>query len=83
MVEQIDSFIPLQIYPPAGIYLLQVNNRNAKTRCEICSELIIKTPERRTPYSNVSIVDFEHVITGWTLTFVEQLSNTIKKVSRK
>ena len=35
-------------YPfPAGIYLLKVNNRNTRTRCEICSKLTIKTPERR------------------------------------
>ena len=26
-------------YLPAGIYLLKVNNRNTKTRCEICSKL--------------------------------------------
>ena len=32
---------------PAGIYLLKVNNRNTGTRCEICSKLTIKTPERR------------------------------------
>ena len=31
---------------PAGIYLLKVNNRNTRTRCEICSKLTIKTPER-------------------------------------
>ena len=31
---------------PAGIYLLKVNNRNSRTRCEICSKLTIKTPER-------------------------------------
>ena len=30
----------------AGIYLLKVNNRNIKTRCEICSKLTIKTPEQ-------------------------------------
>ena len=63
---------------PAGIYLLKVNNRN-RTRCEICSKLTIKIPERRhwhrsgifivnfehfTPCSSVSIVNFEHVITG-------------------
>ena len=30
-----------------GIYLLKVNNRNTRTRCEICSKLTIKTPERR------------------------------------
>ena len=32
---------------PAGIYLLKVNNRNTRTRCEICSKLTIKTPKRR------------------------------------
>ena len=32
---------------PAGIYLLKVNNRNSRTRCEICSKLTIKTPGRR------------------------------------
>ena len=30
---------------PAGIYLLKVNNRNIRTRCEICSKLTIKIPE--------------------------------------
>ena len=44
----------LQVYanqsyppPPAGIYLLKVNNRNTRTRCEICSKLTIKIIERR------------------------------------
>ena len=32
---------------PAGIYLLKANNRNTRARCEICSKLTIKTPERR------------------------------------
>ena len=39
---------------PAGIYLLKVNNRNTRTRCEICSKLTIKTP-------GVFIVNFEHI----------------------
>ena len=34
-------------YYPDGIYLFKVNNRNTRTRCEICSKLTIKTPERR------------------------------------
>ena len=34
---------------PGGIYLLKVSNRNTTTRCEICSKLTIKTPERRHP----------------------------------
>ena len=28
---------------PAGIYLLKVNNRNTRTRCEVCSKLKMKT----------------------------------------
>ena len=31
---------------PVGIYLLKVNNRNSRTRCEICSKLTIETPEQ-------------------------------------
>ena len=57
---------------PVGIHLLRGNNRNTRRRCEICSKLTIKTPERRhwrwtyfTPCSAVSIINFEHVIAGW------------------
>ena len=32
---------------PTNIYLFKVNNRNTRKRCEICSKLTIKTPERR------------------------------------
>ena len=32
---------------PANIYLFKVNNKNTRKRCEICSQLTIKTPERR------------------------------------
>ena len=40
---------------PMDIYMLKVNNRNTRTRCEICSKLTIKTPD------GVFIVDFEHI----------------------
>ena len=36
-----------EILNPVGIYLLKVNNRNTRTRCEICSKLTIKIPEQR------------------------------------
>ena len=36
---------------PAGIYLLKVNSRNTRKRCEICSKLTIKTPEWQPPAS--------------------------------
>ena len=50
---------------PAGIYLFKVDNRNTRTRCEVCSKLTIKTPER--PHwrpSGVFIVNFEHIYTS-------------------
>ena len=40
---------------PADIYLLKVNNRNTRIRCEICSKLTL---------------NFEHVIAGWVYTFM-------------
>ena len=47
-------------YTQAGIYLLKVNNRNNRARCEICSNLTIKAPERRLR-SGVFIVNLEHI----------------------
>ena len=32
---------------PTNIYLFNVNNNNTRKRCNICSKLTIKTPERR------------------------------------
>ena len=65
---------------PVGIYLLKVNNRKNRTRCEIHSKLT-RTPEQRhwrrsvvfivtlniihTFSASVSIVNFDHVIVGW------------------
>ena len=47
---------------PAGIYLLKVNNRNTGIRCEICSKLTVKIPERRHwRRSGIFIINFDHV----------------------
>ena len=46
----------------ANIYLLKVNNANTGKRCEICSQLTIKLPERRRRRSRVFVVNFEHII---------------------
>ena len=54
----------LGVNNPPGIYLLKVNNRNTRTRCEICSNLTIKVPERRRR-SGVFIANFEHVTAAW------------------
>ena len=49
-------------YPAGTISLLKVNNRNTRTRCEICSKLTIKTPEQRQWHcSGVFPVDLEHI----------------------
>ena len=47
----------------AGIYLLKVNNRNTRTRCEICSKITIKIPERCHPMASfgIFIVNFEYI----------------------
>ena len=67
--KQVDNcrsiWTPSQITPscPAGIYLLKVNHRNTGVRCEICSKLTIKTPERCQRHrSCVFIVNFEHIL---------------------
>ena len=43
----------------AGIYMLKVNSKGTRARCEICSKLTIKTLEGRR--SGVFIVNFEHI----------------------
>ena len=49
-------------YFQASIYLLKVNKRNIRRRCEIYSKLTIKTPERRHCHRpGVFIVNFEHI----------------------
>ena len=54
--EYVAVYCLLLITYVANIYLLKINNKNTRKRCETCSNLTIKTP-----FSNVSIVDFEHV----------------------
>ena len=55
-------FWPFLVNLPAGNYMLKVNNRNTKTRCEISSRLTIKIPERRQWCRFVMfIVNFEHI----------------------
>ena len=46
---------------PADIYMFKVKNKNTRARCEICSKLTIKTPERRRRRFGVFIVNFEHI----------------------
>ena len=74
------SFCNIRIFRinSVGIYLIKVNNRYTRTRCEICSKLTIKTPERCQQHrSGVFIVNFEHishfVLVFLLLTFSRQM----------
>ena len=43
---------------PAGIYQLEVKNRNTRTRCEICLKLTIKIQEERRRRFDAFIINF-------------------------
>ena len=61
--SSIANYFPIlgKIYQPA-CYLLNVNNRNTRTKCEICSKLTMKILERRHwDRSGIFIVNFEHI----------------------
>ena len=59
----ITSFISISYLFPARIYLFKVGNRNTRRKCEICSKLTIKTPERsQWHHSGVFTVNFEHIL---------------------
>ena len=51
--------VPPKHLCPADNYMFKVNNRDTRTRGEICSKL--------TPCSSVSIVNFEWVNVGWVV----------------
>ena len=55
-----NNYVPHEVRNyPAGNYKFKVNNRNTRTRREICSKLTIKIPEQRR--SGIFIVNFEHI----------------------
>ena len=58
-----DVIMSMTIYGVrAGNYIFKVNNRNTRTRCEICSKLTIKIPKRRHwRRSGIFIVNFERI----------------------
>ena len=49
---------------PLNNYMFKIDIKSTRTRCEICSKLTIKKPDV------FSIVDFEHVLICWIITFI-------------
>ena len=48
---------------PTDNYMSKVDNWNTRTRCEICSKLTIKIPDRRQwRRSGIFIVNFERIL---------------------
>ena len=45
-------------------YMFEIDIKNTRTRCEICSKITTKTP------IFFSIVDFQHVFVCWVVTFI-------------
>ena len=65
-----EIFRNLMIGKPTGNCMFNVHKRNIIARCEICSKLTIKTPEKRHLHrSTLFNVNFEH-ISHLTLVFV-------------
>ena len=69
--------------------MLKVNRTRARKRCEICSRLAIKTPERRQlrcsdvfifnfeHISSFAIVDFEQEHVWWSIEKHEKFTKTV------
>ena len=90
MHDKFFSFFPI----PAGNYMFKDNDRNTRTRCEICSKLTVKIPKRRhwrrsvvfivnfehiSHFVLVSIVNFEQVNVGWVSSNEKTLNTLTKK----
>ena len=52
---------------PAGNYMFKVNNKNSRTRCEICSKLTVKTSSLLTLNIFHILFYFEQVNAGWAV----------------
>ena len=68
---------------PVGIYLLKLNSRNTRTRCEICSKSTIKKPERHQWLGRYVKI---HRIVGVRRTFIKTCPknrNTKEPLSKK
>ena len=62
MIKEVsEEHIIIIVFCPADIYLLKVNSRNTRTRCEICSKLIVKTLERRLLSLLLTLSIFHHL----------------------
>ena len=57
-ISKLSSSCDKKYTHPITIHLFKVNNSNTRRKCELCSKLTIKTPER---CCGVFIVNFEQI----------------------
>ena len=62
--------LPLRRVFPGINYIFKVKNRNTRTRCELCSKLTIKTPERSQWRRSAFFIDNLEHITHLALVFL-------------
>ena len=68
----------MNIVNPGGNVMFKVNNRNTRTRSEICSRLTMKTTGRcQWRRSDGFIVKFEQAIAGWEI--IKPIKDFFKK----
>ena len=60
---------------PSGNYMFKVNNKNTRTKCEICPKLTIKTERSHWHCSGVFVVNFGH-ISHYALVFLLLILST-------
>ena len=53
--------VSVSVIYPVGNCMFKVNSGNTKARCEICSNLTVKTPGLNCRFSGVFIVNFGHI----------------------
>ena len=64
------------VFEQVGIYMFRVNNRDTRTRCEICSKLTIETLERRRvvlALIQASVLDFLEMKSNPTMPGVHKM----------
>ena len=60
--ETLIKYYIISVIYPVDVYLFKGNIKNIRKRCEICSKLTVKAPERRNwSPSGVFIVNLQHI----------------------
>ena len=65
-LDVVAAEVQFHVTNSVGIHLFKVNNRNTRMKCETCSKLTIKTPERRY-WCLVNFEQISHIVLAFPL----------------